>query len=175
MEINTVRTMHNYLHCMHIWIIRISLLKQIIIGQSACSYLLVSLRELLNQWVLERDIGIGAWSDMRLLFKISVLLLTLRRGASTGRYTTTINEVTVTVLHCFTDSCLPEDQGKIRLTGPRSIKNEGAVQLCVLIRYRNQYLWHYIATQNGWTNNLTAANLACKELGLNYTGIGLKM
>ncbi len=109
---------------------------------------------------------------MRLLFQISVLLLTLQRGTSTGNYRYNNNKVTVTVLHWFTDSCLPEDQDKVRLTGPRSIKNEGAVQLCVLITYRNQYLWHYIATQNGWTDNLTAANLACKELGLNYTGIG---
>ncbi|XP_064397361.1 soluble scavenger receptor cysteine-rich domain-containing protein SSC5D-like [Halichondria panicea] len=87
---------------------------------------------------------------MRLLFQISVLLLTLQRGTST-------------------DSCLPEDHRKIRLTGPRSIKNEGAVQLCVLTE--NGYLWFYIQTQDGWTNDFTAANLACRELGLNYTGV----
>ncbi|XP_064397908.1 neurotrypsin-like isoform X3 [Halichondria panicea] len=91
---------------------------------------------------------------MRLLFQISVLLLTLQRGTST-------------------DSCLPEDFGKIRLSGQRFIRNEGAVQLCV--RYGRsgeyKYLWHYIKTQKGWTDHLRAANLSCKELGLNYTGV----
>ncbi|XP_064397913.1 uncharacterized protein LOC135344604 isoform X1 [Halichondria panicea] len=91
---------------------------------------------------------------MRLLFQIGVLLLTLQRGTST-------------------DSCLPEDFRKIRLTGQRIIRNEGAVQLCV--RYGRSgeytYLWHYIKTQEGWTDNLRAANLSCKELGLNYTGV----
>ncbi len=63
------------------------------------------------------------------------------------------------------------------------IKNEGAVQLCV--RSSNNpgynyeytypeneymYLWHYIKTQEGWVDNLRAANLSCKELGLNYAG-----
>ncbi|XP_064397907.1 deleted in malignant brain tumors 1 protein-like isoform X2 [Halichondria panicea] len=88
---------------------------------------------------------------MRLLFQIGVLLLTLQRGTST-------------------DSCLREDWGKIRLTGPRSIKNEGAVQLCLRTN-RNEYLWFYIATQDGWTNNRTATNLACRELGMSYTDV----
>ncbi len=107
---------------------------------------------------------------MRLLFQISVLLLTLQRGTSTGRYYN--NKVTVTIVYCFTDSCLPEDFGKIRLSGQRFIRNEGAVQLCV--RYGRsgeyKYLWYYIKTQEGWTDHLRAANLSCKELGLNYTG-----
>ncbi len=72
------------------------------------------------------------------------------------------------MLYCFTDSCLPEDLYKIRLTGPRNIKNEGAVQLCVR-RHNGRYLWYYIQTQSSWTDNLRAANLACRELGLNYT------
>ncbi len=82
--------------------------------------------------------------------------------------------MTVTIVYCFTDdNCLPEDFQKIRLTGQRIIKNEGAVQLCV--RYGDTedeytYLWHYIKTQEGWTDNLRAANLCCKELGLNYAG-----
>ncbi len=103
---------------------------------------------------------------MRLLFQIGVLLLTLQRGTSTGRYYN--NKVTVK-FYCFLDSCLREDWGKIRLTGPRSIKNEGAVQLCLRTN-RNEYLWFYIATQDGWTNNRTATNLACRELGMSYTG-----
>ncbi len=75
-------------------------------------------------------------------------------------------------MYCFTDSCLPEDLDKIRLTGPRNIKNEGAVQLCVRgvnDQLINEYLWHYIQ-DDSWTNNLEAANLACRELGLSYTG-----
>ncbi len=112
---------------------------------------------------------------MRLLFQISVLqisvlLLTLQRGTSTGRYYN--NKVTVTIVYCFIDSCLPKDFRKIRLTGQRIIRNEGAVQLCV--RYGGsgeyRYLWHYIKTQESWTDNLRAANLSCKELGLNYAG-----
>ncbi len=103
---------------------------------------------------------------MRLLFQISVLLLTLHRGASTGIGTTRTK--VVLGLFYFIDSCLPEDHRKIRLTGPRSINNEGAVQLCVLTSAR-EYLWYYIQTQYGWTSNLRAANLACRELGLNYT------
>ena len=103
---------------------------------------------------------------MRLLFQISVLLA-LQRETSTGKYYN--NEVTLTIVYCFTDSCLPEDHDKIRLTGPRSIKNEGAIQLC-LQTTDNEYLWFYIATQDSWTNNLTAANLACRELGMSYIG-----
>ncbi len=103
----------------------------------------------------------------RILFQISVLLLTLQRGTSTGRYYN--NKVTVTIVYCFTDSCLPEDLDKIRLTGPRK-----AVQLCVRRDGRvddsDDYLWYYIQTQDSWINNLRAANLACRELGLSYTG-----
>ncbi|XP_064397919.1 neurotrypsin-like isoform X4 [Halichondria panicea] len=88
---------------------------------------------------------------IKILFQISVLLLALQRGTST-------------------DSCLPEDLDKIRLTGPRNIKNEGAVQLCIRgdSILRDEYLWYYIQ-DNSWTNNLEAANLACRELGLSYT------
>ncbi len=73
-------------------------------------------------------------------------------------------------LYCFIDSCLLEDLYKIRLTGARNIKNEGAVQLCVRRvddRGDEYYLWYYIqSTQDSWTDNLRAANLACRELGL---------
>ncbi len=105
----------------------------------------------------------------KILFKIGVLLLTLQRGSSTGRYYNN----TVTYIYCFTDSCQPEDLDKIRLTGPRNIKNEGAVQLCV--RRDNAtsdklYVWYYIQTQDSWINNLRAANLTCRQLGLSYTG-----
>ena len=64
------------------------------------------------------------------------------------------------------DSCLPSDHGRIRLSGPREIKNEGAIQLCVKY-YGEDYLWTYITT-SGWTN--TAAAVACGELGFPSTG-----
>ncbi len=105
---------------------------------------------------------------MRLLFQISVLLLTLQRGTSTGRYYK--NRVTIIVYaSLFVDSCLPEDHRKIRLTGPRRIKNEGAVQLCVRTS-ETKYLWYYIQTQDSWRNNRKAAKIACRELGLSYIG-----
>ena len=65
-----------------------------------------------------------------------------------------------------TDSCLSSDHRRIRLSGPREIKNEGAVQLCVRYNGRD-YLWTYIST-DGWTN--TAAAVACRELGFSSTG-----
>ena len=64
------------------------------------------------------------------------------------------------------DSCLPSDHRRIRLSGPREIKNEGAVQLCVRYNGRD-YLWTYI-TISGWTN--AAAAVACRELGFTSTG-----
>ncbi len=71
----------------------------------------------------------------------------------------------------YADSCNGEyDVGNIRLAEPRQSTNDGAVQIC------NEFMWHgkniiswnfVLNTANTW--NITAAEVACKQLGLPHS------
>lgn len=70
------------------------------------------------------------------------------------------------------ENCGPQIYGEIRLIQLQDSQNEneGAVQICLAMFQWNyiHYMWVYVTT-DGWSD--TAALVACRELGLPFTGM----
>ncbi len=110
---------------------------------------------------------------MNLPLVLCVLLLSIDKGQcnhlNSELFSTTFIVTLTARMHAGSCGGV-SDIGNIRLVEPRHTLNDGTVQICNVFMYRNNQLlsWCYLNSTKSW--NVTAARVACRQLGLPHSG-----